>query len=261
MKLRIASDIHSEFFGADEIAEFANTQILPPLPDDKETTLLLAGDIGAASNPECLLNFLEAVCPRFKAVFKIPGNHGYYRGNIQTTPQKIRDMVAHIPNLYFTTAGSVALGPNGETLHMHTLWTDFDKENPLSMVEAMEHMNDYRLIRNGDRLLLPQDTLGFHKQHLSVLERGIKEGDVVMTHHSPSLRSIPVEYLNNRMNGAYHSDLDDLILRKKPKLWVHGHTHTATTYMLGDTQVVCNPHGYGNQYKKNGYNPELVVEV
>lgn len=260
MKLREVSDVHTEFFGEDEIAEIANTRILPPMPDDKNTVLVLAGDIGAMSKPECLTNFLDAVCPRFEMVLYIPGNHEYYHGDIDKTPIKIRDMTKDIPNLYFDVAGG-AITHHGPKFHMHTLWTDFDKENSVSMMEAGMRMNDYRMVTKGKRILRPEDTLALHKWHLGLLEERVSEGDVVITHHSPSLFSIPEEYLTDRVNGAYHSDLNEFVLRKKPKVWFHGHTHTATTYKLGDTLVVCNPHGYGNQYKKNGYNPNMVIEV
>jgi len=259
MKLREVSDVHTEFFGEDEIVE-ASLRILPPLPDDKETVLVLAGDIGSMAKTECLVNFLDAVCPRFDMTLYIPGNHEYYHGDIQKTPHDIRDLTKHIPNLYFDVAGG-ALTHTGQKLHMHTLWTDFDKENQISMMEAGMGMNDYRLIRNGKDRFRPEHALEIHKWHLGILEKSVNEGDVVITHHSPSLFSIPKEYLHDRVNGAYHSDLNEFILRKKPKLWFHGHTHTAVTYKLGDTTVICNPHGYGNQHKTNGYNPELVVEV
>ena len=31
---------------------------------------------------------------------------------------------------------------------------------------------------------------------------------------------------------------------KKIKYWIHGHTHDACDYMIGDTRVLCNPRGY-----------------
>ena len=260
MKLREVSDVHSEFYGEDEIARIS-LRILPPLPDDHNTVLLLAGDIGSMSRPECLVNFLDAVCPRFDTVLYIPGNHESYGGDIQTTPDKIRALTKHIPNIYFNHAANAPITGRNTRIHMHTLWTDFDKENPMSMYEAGERMNDYRLIRNGGYVLSPQDTLEFHKEHLAILEDDILPGDIVMTHHTPSLQCIPTEYADDRVNGAYHSDLEDLIIRKKPSYWFCGHTHTAKTLKIGDTTVIINPHGYGKHYTKNGYNPLLVVEI
>lgn len=258
MKFRSVSDVHSEFFNENEIAE-VSLRILPPLPDDKETTLLLCGDIGSMSRPDNLMAFLTAVCPRFQDVLYIPGNHEFYHGDIKTTVAGIKQMTAHLENLYITDSGADLIGELG--VHMHTLWTDFDGGNPASMGEANARMNDYRLIMNGKWMLTPSDTMDLHRQHLEMLEHDLCKGDIVMTHHTPSLQCIPAEYAHDRVNGAYHSDLEGLILRKKPSYWFCGHTHTAKTLKIGDTTVIINPHGYGNQYKKNGYNPTLVVEV
>lgn len=262
MKLRLASDIHSEFFHGEEyrMAAIAN-HILPPLLDDVATTLILAGDIGSMHRPETLESFLDAVTPRFESVRYIHGNHEYYGGDLQTAPALIKEMTKKYDNLFFTKDGGSILPMCNKTMHMTTLWTDFDKENPISMNEAAACMNDYRLITNGHRTARPQDTLAMHKASLSILKQNVKEGDIVVTHHSPSLRSIPEEYLTSRVNGAYHSDLSDFIAERKPSIWCHGHTHTACDYVQGATRIICNPRGYGNQYKKNGYRPDLVFEI
>ena len=48
-------------------------------------------------------------------------------------------------------------------------------------------------------------------------------------------------------NGAYSSNLDDFIINNpKIKTWIHGHTHESFDYMIGSTQIVCNPRGYIN---------------
>ncbi len=262
MKFRLASDIHIEFFHGEEyrMAEIANL-ILPPLPDDVITTLILAGDIGSMHHPETLESFLDEICPRFEAVRYIPGNHEYYGGDLRTAPALIGEMAKKYDSLFFTELGGSILPLSNKTLHMTTLWTDFDKENPISMNEAAACMNDYRLITNGRRTARPQDMLEMHKNAFNILKELVKEGDIVVTHHSPSLRSIPSEYLTNRVNGAYHSDLSEFIAAAKPAIWCHGHTHTACDYVQDNTRIICNPRGYGNQYKKNGYRPDLVFEV
>ena len=64
---------------------------------------------------------------------------------------------------------------------------------------------------------------------------------------APSYQSVPQQYKKNA-NGAYVSDLDDLILsHSQIKYWCHGHTHNAFNYMIGDCRVICNPLGYPGQ--------------
>lgn len=258
MKIRLASDIHTEFFGEDEIADLHEIA-LTPLPDDKNTVLVLAGDIGSIKHPIQLLTFLEAVCPRFMSVLYIPGNHEYYGGDLNDTPSAIAAMVKHIPNLSFGVTESYALG--GQVFHGTTLWTDFDNENPDTMEEAGLCMNDYRMIRIGNSLNTPYDTLHRHKKMRAWLQELVKRGDIVFTHHMPSELSVPKKFKWERINGAYRSHLDKMIEKLQPKLWFHGHTHDACDYNIGETRVVCNPRGYGKQYRMNGYNPALVIEV
>lgn len=258
MKFRLASDIHTEFLDLEDMTRLAS-EALPPLDDDKKTTLLLAGDIGAAGKMENIVEFITHLAPRFKQILYTPGNHEYYHGNLAITHKEIEALLAHHENVLFSRASSQLMG--GQIVHMHTLWTDYDKENPLSMVEAHVRMNDYRFIGCNDHIANPADMLIRHQYHLEQLKEDMTAGDIVMTHHSPSLKSIPPEYLADRVNGAYHSDLEWLMLEKKPAVWVHGHTHTACDYMVGSTRVICNPRGYGNQFKKNGYNATLTFEV
>ncbi len=265
MKLRIASDIHTEFFNEDEISDVASA-VLPPLPDDSDTVLILAGDIGAMSKPACLVNFMDCVAPRFLQVLYIPGNHEYYHGNLRSTPDHICELTAGHDNLYFTEYGGVNISagddPKAHYFHMHTLWTDFDDADPRTMLEAQMRMNDYRFIHADGFVARPQDTLALHRISVARLEHVLLPSEVVITHHMPSHRSVPAAYKDQgRINGAYASNLEPFILEKKPKLWIHGHTHDACDYMIGDTRILCNPRGYGNQYKKNGYNPTLVVEI
>ena len=60
-------------------------------------------------------------------------------------------------------------------------------------------------------------------------------------------------YAESPINRFFVSDETPLILDKKPRLWVHGHTHLTCDYMLGETRVVCNPHGYPKERKWTRY--------
>jgi hypothetical protein len=46
---------------------------------------------------------------------------------------------------------------------------------------------------------------------------------------------------------------------RPPELFVHGHTHCSFDYRVGQTRVLCNPHGYGDE--NPDFNPSLIVEV
>jgi hypothetical protein len=65
------------------------------------------------------------------------------------------------------------------------------------------------------------------------------------------------------MNGAYSSDLSDLILdHPQIKFWTHGHTHDQFDYMIGSTRVVCNPRGYkGYEESAEYFDPTFGFEI
>ena len=69
------------------------------------------------------------------------------------------------------------------------------------------------------------------------------------------------ELLQHRfIRGARKTSyLTELIERYQPTLWVHGHVHNSSDYLVGKTRVLCNPHGYGTE--NPDFNGALVVEL
>jgi Icc-related predicted phosphoesterase len=67
-------------------------------------------------------------------------------------------------------------------------------------------------------------------------------------------------YATDPLNPAFGSNLDRTINASGAVLWVHGHIHYATDYVIGRTRVVNNPRGYPNE-PLTGFDPGLVIEV
>jgi len=66
-------------------------------------------------------------------------------------------------------------------------------------------------------------------------------------------------YAGSPMNRFFLCEVEDVIARGQPSLWVHGHTHASCDNRMGRTRVVCNPAGY---HRENvDFQPQLVVEV
>ena len=99
-----------------------------------------------------------------------------------------------------------------------------------------------------------------NEQAVSFLENTVREGDVVITHHLPSWKSISPRFQNNDLNQFYVCDMSDLICRAKPAFWFHGHTHTANDYLVGDTRIICNPFGYPWEHI-SGYSEKKIVVI
>lgn len=256
MKLRLYSDLHNEFDLFD----------MPLIEDEKNTVLLLAGDIGVARKHGTYAGFLDDAAQRHKAVVYVPGNHEYYGSSwyyawddIKQQTQGMRD--EPLPNLHFLNGDTVEI--DGTVFIGATLWTEM---NAVQCGLAEAFINDYKVIkmikRDGtekldihtkkyEGKLRARYTVNRHfhqrdyiwKQLRLTRERGLQS--VVVTHHAPSPQSIHAAYAKEgHINHAYFTDLEAEIIEHAPTYWVHGHMHNSFDYMVGDTRVLSNPRGY-----------------
>jgi len=265
MKVKVVSDLHLE------CCEQGHG-----VPDLGEgDVLILGGDILCARHfktngklRQVYNDFLQKCADNFDYVLYIAGNHEAYGYNYEGTWNVLKEQmpvgVHLLENDYVEIGDWIFIGS--------TFWTDFHNENPLEMMEAGHLMNDYKTIRitSNYRKMNPNDTLGFHKESKKYLTKKLeqfKDKNVwVLTHHGPSYQSVHKKYRTETINGAYVSDLDDLILsHPQIKYWSHGHTHESMDYMISDCRVVCNPRGYYNGYNNEGlnldFNPNFEVEL
>jgi Icc-related predicted phosphoesterase len=152
-----------------------------------------------------------------------------------------------------------------------TLWTDMNKEDPLTMYHMTSMMSDYKQItmfnevKNVYHRLQPERTVEtFYRSRdyiKTVVEGHHDRKFVVVTHHAPTRASTHPRYQNDTlMNGAYSSDLSQFILdHPQIQLWTHGHTHDPFDYMIGATRIVCNPRGYaGYESRADQFDPQWV---
>lgn len=87
-----------------------------------------------------------------------------------------------------------------------------------------------------------------------------KSKNVVVTHHAPSLKSVSEQYKSHPVTAAYASNMEEFILKHQPDFWIHGHIHTPCCYHIGQTEIICNPHGYIDE-PYNGFDKELIIEI
>ncbi len=266
--IRVISDVHNEFGVLD----------LPVLDTDKDSVLVLAGDIGLAGYSKTFSPFVEEMSKRFTDVIYIMGNHEYYKSSFRTARRKIKDELIsylQLQNVHVLENETVVI--NGVAFVCATLWSDFDKLDPLCMMKSQSGMNDFNIIRTGpndfdeyQRKLVPSDVASAHFVSRDYIfgevakQKTVGNKVVVVTHHGPSYQSVPEMYRTGQyadMNGAYVSNLDDKVLETKPEIWIHGHTHTSFDYMIGDTRVIVNPRGYYGHEVNPEFNPTLVIEV
>ena len=156
---------------------------------------------------------------------------------------------------------------DGVTFLGCTLWTDFELfgDPHIAGYEATQKMTDYKKIRVSPTYsrLRSVDTATIHHRSRRWLDSALREssGDVVVvTHHAPSLKSLPGLRHDDLMSAAYVSNLDEFVRRSNADLWIHGHLHGTSDYTLGATRVLCNPKGYPDEYNDK-FIADLVVET
>lgn len=247
MKIQIISDLHQEF-GITEL-DFQHADLV-----------IFAGDTSLG------IKGIEWIKKQVKhiPVIYILGNHEYYKGSYPKTLNKIRE-AAKDSNITVLENESIEL--DGIKFHGATLWTDFSLfGNPVTYgMLCQDRMNDYKMIRRDPSYskLRSIDTFKLHQQSRKWLEESLAGSDarnIVITHHAPSIQSVPQAFKEDALSSAYASDLEDLVLKYQPEYWIHGHIHTPANYQIGTTTVICNPHGYIHE-EYNGYDKELIIEL
>lgn len=248
MKIQIISDLHQEFGVSD-------------LNFDNADLVILAGDTNLG------IKGIEWVKEniRDKPVIYILGNHEYYKGSYPNTLHKIIK-ASEDSNVIVLENNRFEI--EGIRFHGTTLWTDFSLlGNPVEYgIICQAKMNDYKQIRRDPSYskLRTIDTFKIHQFSISWLQESLEDSanfkNVVITHHAPSLKSVPDLYKDDPVTSAYASNLEGFISRYKPMYWIHGHIHTPVRYKIADTEIICNPHGYLDE-KYNGYDKEMIIEI
>ena len=274
MKIRVVSDLHLDFDrqgkNTVEYLEFLENELLPAHDDDKDTVLVLPGDIDLEKRVKLVY---ETWAPRFKAIVGVAGNHEFYGGSINRVNQKIDESVCHLPNAWFLDMQEVDV--DDVWFVGATLWTDFDNLNQTVMFDAKLWMNDYKQIRVGppaqpyQRKLTPVEVANIHLQHKAYMFERIKkhksEGKTVVavSHHLPTYLCIDEKYKGQSLNGCYASELWYDMEAAEPDLWVHGHVHNQVDIIPPGlkTRIVCNPRGYWPSDMNSDFDPNFSVEV
>jgi predicted phosphodiesterase len=255
MKLLVLSDLHNEF------------DAFEPRPSVADV-VILAGDIDVGAKG------IEWAQQHFsKPVVYVAGNHEFYRGMWQQVPQTLEQAAADCRNVHLLENSSVVI--DGVRFIGATLWTDFNlygSEHRGAAIEvSLEIMADYRAIKvrtaEGLRRLHPADTIEVHNASRIALERLLAEPfqgpTVVVTHHLPHWGSVHARWREAVSSAAFATDLEGLMLRFEPDLWIHGHTHDSADYRVGATRVVCNPRGYVRDgiRENDAFIDDLVVSL
>jgi len=217
--IQIISDVHTEFMPGSWKSKLIALLV-------KADITILAGDI--VNHASKLKDFLMVVKEFSDRVIYVTGNHEYYK---KSTDEEYREVCSEIEGVHFLQRDRVQI--EGIWFAGATLWTNIDNY-------AAKMMNDPF---SGEEIRAK------HQVDLDWLQENVQEGDVVITHHLPSLKLIHPQYKGSNINSGFASDLDEVISALKPVIWVSGHTHTPFDLMHENTRLLVNPVGYPGENK------------
>lgn len=262
MKLQIVSDLHIGFF-KNPIKNWRT--LIEPSAD----YLALLGDIHELRDIIILRKFLLAVCPNFKKVFYIMGNHEYYVGrdkqiDMKTLFDKFKEWCeCYISNLIILENESYEID-NIKILGT-TLWSHIPSKYEKEITNSI---NDYKFIKMSNRPITVDFINKLHEKAVLFLYDEIKKCEeekkdvIILTHHAPLKNgtSSPL-YEKSVSNYAYATELTGLF-KENVKLACFGHTHHNCDFKFRNTRVVSNPRGYNSDdecFKK--YKNNFVIEI
>ncbi len=252
MKIQYCSDLHLEFSAN---REFLLEHPIKPMAD----LLVLAGDVMPFAHLDRHQNFISYLSDHFETVFWIPGNHEYYKSDIQqrtgSFEEKIRDNVILLNNTvkYF---GDVKLV-------FSTLWSAISPENAVAIQRALY---DFKLIRSGDRLFNTVDFTNLFRENFAFLNQAISMDThfkkVVVTHHVPTMLHYPAQYKGSVINQAFATELSGFIQESEIANWIYGHHHyNSTDFKIGNTKLLTNQLGYVQKKEHLDFKNGLVLEL
>ena len=260
------------------------------MPGDVDThadIVVMAGDMSRAQDSVATT---AAMFPNTRILIIVAGNHEHYRtsmslaqGLVAMREQALAMSVQSGRQIIFLENNEVVVDVRGVQVRFLgcTLWTDYDLFGNASSdrISVERGLNDYSLILGSDMVDLPEipgtglsavttgELLQRHLVSRDFLVQGLARQhngpSVVVTHHCPSMRSVPERYCRNPVSAGFSSRLDEIVAMDAC-LWVHGHTHTNFSWRdKTGTLVVCNPAGYGRGLERENmqFNPRLIVEI
>lgn len=241
-------------------------------PDHDTDYIIWAGDIGENnSHIDWAKKQSDKHCKDKKTeIIYLPGNHCFYNSRLGKKEiflqEQFRDHKIHIINEGFLDVGEYVF-------ICATLWTDFslfpDRVKEAKM-DYQATMQDRKKIKTRScQKLFENNMQKLSISNIQFLRRTLEQFKhkkcIVVTHHAPSIKSIPDELQEHIDAVCYANNLEYLILEHPQiKLWIHGHIHHSSDYYVGNCRVICNPFKgmyYEDDWVNKNWNPKLHIEL
>jgi hypothetical protein len=213
--------------------------------------LVLADDITIARDYEDLASVFKPLAAKYRHILYVPGNHEYYKSSPGQVARNLAKLTKQFPGVVIPENDTAVIG--GQSFIAGTMWF-----RPDPAAEPNKRlMHDFSLIQDFEPWVYEQNA-AFEK----VVATHLSASDVVVTHHLPAFDSVPARFARSAMNAFFVCDMASHVRARQPKLWIHGHSHDRSDYLLGKTRVVANPLGYPNEVRSlEAFVPSFQVTV
>jgi predicted MPP superfamily phosphohydrolase len=249
MRIQLLSDLHTEDYEF-PVDFLSGGQVQFPGAD----VLALCGDIVAVDGQGAdeVRRVFEFLSRQAKHVFFVPGNHEYWGtkakpGTAEYTERIIRSCIDKLPNMQYLNNDEVVTG--GVHFLAGTMWFP---DHPLNQLYE-KHWPDFENIAR-----LTDWVYEYNRAFVELADKATP-GTVVLTHHLPTEQSVAPHFRESDWNRFFVCDMSRVITERKPRLWLHGHTHCSLDYRYEATRVICNPFGYS--WERNANFATTVVDI
>lgn len=253
MKIVYCSDLHLDNYkygiGYDLVKNTTGADVL-----------LVIGDIAEyALNHHSM--FYDYVSHEYKHVIIVEGNHEFYFSDYKKIIDNKIYPCKH-DNVHILRNNSIII--EDVLFYGGTLWSNLSNLSELDKFVIKQMISDFSVIKYDGSGFCPEYMLPYYNEFVDNLYNEVIYGNVdinkkiVLSHFAPSRKSIATRFLSSNLSPYFCNDMDNLVIDSKANFWLHGHTHDSFDYMLGNTNVLCNPRGYPNE-NKSIYTPKEII--
>lgn len=261
MRIWQISDLH---LTAEELEQ---GKVFGKIPD--ADVAVVAGDLG--KDPISNIEWCAKVIRPHMPVVYVSGNHDFRGKDIHLALHEGRKK-ARETGIAFLDRNAVVIG--GTRFMGGTLWSDFkmnmfgddvdEGSNIARNMDAVRGRPDFtRSTIGGSARFLPEHAAEIHEETKKYIDRALAfehcGPTVVVTHHAPITWAKQPGYTDAPSQPSYVSDLEGLIKRHEPDIWIFGHLHSFIEEKSGRTRLYCNPRGYAHE--DTGWRWDFVVEI
>ncbi len=267
MRVAVCSDIHLEF-GPISLENKDNADVLVLSGD-----ICVAKDVsnhdtynvlGENNKSNSIHQFFQECSERFPHVIYIMGNHEHYHGDFAKSYSILKERLGYLKNLYILDKEIVRI--NDVTFIGGTLWTDMNKEDPITLMSMTRMMNDFRCVDNSlkqvsykrmvpildengdvvrdengngkfqaefatrDAMFSPEDAVEDHRKMVGYIKTIIGHNPthkyVVCGHHAPSKSSTHPRYKREEVMNGGYSSSLDEFILDHSQIKLWTHGHT-----------------------------------